>query len=120
MDAEAVGRQWNALAHDAFTGMREWRLTHPRATLSEIEAALDARLSCMRACMLEDLALASAATELHTLPADARPVCPSCGAPLQARGLERRTLTTHGEQSLTLRHTRAVCPACGTGLFPPG
>ena len=44
--------------------MKEWRLQHPTATLSEIEDALDERLSGMRARMLEDLALASAARNL--------------------------------------------------------
>jgi len=39
--------------------MKEWRVQHPRATLSEMEVALDESLNRMRARMLEDMALAS-------------------------------------------------------------
>lgn len=34
---------WPEEAAAAVTGVTEWRLPHPRATLSEIEAALDER-----------------------------------------------------------------------------
>ena len=50
-DFDAV---WNQLAHEVMSGMKEWRLQHPKATLREIEAALDERLGKMRARMLED------------------------------------------------------------------
>ena len=115
-----IDRQWDQLAHEAFTGLREWRVAHPRATLSEIEAALDARLATVRARMLQDVALVSAATDVLQAPAATRPTCPACGHTLAGRGQETRTLTTQGDQSLTLTRSRAVCPACGMGLFPPG
>ena len=57
-------QQWRELAEDVLTGMKEWRLQHPKATWREIEAALDERLSRVRARMLQDLALASAMTDL--------------------------------------------------------
>ena len=59
---------WRALSDEVLTGMKEWRLQHPRATLSEIEAALDERLARLRARMLEDAALASAAADWSTRP----------------------------------------------------
>lgn len=117
---DEIDRRWEQLAHEVFTGMREWRLAHPRATLTEIELALDARLATVRARMLRDVALASAAADVHTTPPSERPACPACGHALTAHGMEERTLTTQGDQSITLRRSRAVCPACGTGLFPPG
>ncbi len=46
------------------TGMKEWRLQHSRATLSEMETALDERLARQRARMLEDMALASEVADL--------------------------------------------------------
>ena len=52
-------QQWRTLNEEVITGMKEWRLQHPRATLTEIEAALDERLARLRARMLEDAALAS-------------------------------------------------------------
>jgi len=33
--------QWRTLSEEVLSGMKEWRLQHPRATLSEMEAALD-------------------------------------------------------------------------------
>ena len=56
-------QQWQAMSNEILTGMKEWRHQHPRATLNEIEATLDERLTRLRARMLEDVALASTATE---------------------------------------------------------
>jgi hypothetical protein len=46
-------RLWHKLSEEVMSGMKEWRLRHPKATLSEIEDALDERLSKMRARMLK-------------------------------------------------------------------
>ncbi len=110
---------WRALSDEVLTGMKEWRLQHPRATLSEIEAALDERLARLRARMLEDAALASAAADWKAA-GEPPPVCSQCGTPLQARGGHPRQLQTHGGQNVTLQREYGVCPACQTGLFPPG
>ena len=75
-----VEARWRELSEEVITGMAEWRGQHPRATLSEIEAALDERLARVRARMLQDTALASAATDVSQLPAEERPRCPECGA----------------------------------------
>jgi|GEM_PF-1287802 len=40
--------QWEALAAEVLSGMKEWRLQHPKATLPEIEHALDERLAKMQ------------------------------------------------------------------------
>ena len=119
MDAGRLVGQWQVLAEEAITGMAEWRVQHPTATLREIEAAIDEHLAQVRARMLQDAALLSAAADLRALPAAARPVCPDCGQRLEARGQEARRLTTRHDQPITLRRTRAVCPQCGTALFPP-
>ncbi len=113
------GGTWEALAAAAFLGMKAWRLQHPQATFKEIEQALDARLSALRARMLRDVALASAATNVRALdPAD-RPPCPACGGQLAVRGRDTREVTvTHG-QTVTLERDDAVCAACGTGRSPP-
>ena len=116
-DFDAV---WNQLAQEVMSGMKEWRLQHPKATLREIEVALDERLGRMRARMLEDAALASAAADLSQATASERPVCPACGQGLAARGPSTRELTTHFDQTLHLKRSYAVCPQCGQGLFPPG
>jgi len=111
---------WRQLTQEIMTGMREWRLQHPKATLREIETELDTRLNRMRARMLEDLALQSAAADWQDTPTGLQPTCPDCGGPLQDRGRHPRTLQPHGGQTLTLERHYGVCPACGAGLFPPG
>jgi tartrate dehydratase alpha subunit/fumarate hydratase class I-like protein len=113
-------QKWQALAEEVLTGMKEWRVQHPKATLKEIEAALDERLARMRARMLEDMALASEVADLRQLAKEARPVCPDCGTPLGPRGKSERHLQTHGGQEILLDRSYGVCPTCQAGFFPPG
>jgi len=112
--------KWNELAEEVVTGMKEWRLQHPKATLREIERALDERLAKMRARMLQDAALASAAADIQTAAEEDRAVCLECGAPLESRGKQERQVTTLHNQVLQLERSYGVCPACGAGFFPPG
>jgi hypothetical protein len=117
----AKGREpetWEDLAEEVFTGMREWRVQHPRATFQEIETALDARLARVRARILSDVALQSTAGNLRQVPAAERPVCPDGGGPLVLAGREERVLTTSHEQPVPLVRSAAVCPACGRRVFP--
>jgi len=109
--------RWHDLAAEVLTGFRAWREQHPTASLTEIEDELDRRWYRLRARVVEDAAVRSAAAEAA---AAARPVCPACGTPLHADGREARRLTTTGGETLTLTRSHARCPACGTGLFPPG
>jgi hypothetical protein len=118
MDSQHAQR-WHQLSAEVMTGMADWRHQHPQATLREIETELDARLARMRAHVLEDLALASPAADWQAPTAAPPPPCPECGTPLHARGLQSRTLHTHGGQTLTLQRRYGVCPVCATGLFPP-
>ena len=111
-------RRWREVSDEVLSSMKAWRLQHPRATLREIEAAIDERLDGLRARMLEDAALASSAAAWEA-PATA-PVCPTCGTPLQDRGDHSRELVTQGGQTVTLNRAYGVCPTCGGGLFPPG
>jgi YgiT-type zinc finger domain-containing protein len=115
-----MDRGWRELSEEVLTGMKEWRLAHPQATFSEIEAALDERLGRLRARMLQDAALASTAAEWAEAEGEARPFCPECGTPLVSRGKEKRGLQTQGGQEVVLERSYGVCPACGAGLFPPG
>ncbi len=105
-------RAWRQLADDAFAHLTQWRTAHPIATFAEIEAATDTYLAAMRARLLRDVALASAAV---STPA----ACPACGVRMQARGTETRTLVTEHDQAVPPTRTRTACPACGAGLFPP-
>lgn len=115
-----VEAYWQKLAEEVFTGMKEWRLQHPKATLKEIEEALDEGLARLRTHMLQDVALASAATKVSGAREEDKLKCPQCGHALQVRGQKRRTLTTNYNQSITLERSYTVCPACGASFFPPG
>lgn len=101
-------------------GVKEWRQQHPRATLREIEAAVDERLIAPRARLLEDLALTSRAADLQDKQLGERPRCPYRGTFLEPRGKQRRSVQVHGGHALDLEREYAACPACQTGLFPPG
>ena len=118
MPASDPDARWTDLAAEVLTGFRAWRTRHPTATLTEIEDELDRRWYRLRARVVEDAALRSAATDLSTTAA--RPVCPTCGEPMQADGREARRLTTTGDETVTLVRAHARCPVCGSGLFPPG
>jgi hypothetical protein len=107
----------HAFSYDILTGMHEWRLQHPNATLCEIEQALDERWYRVRARMLEDLALQSS-TASWNQDAD-RPNCPDCGRPLIRRGRQPRHLKTHGGHAISLTRTYGYCPKCKKGHFPP-
>ncbi len=120
MRREEFDAEWCSAAEEAITGMKQWRLEHPKATLEEIEAALDERLSLLRAQMLQDAAEASAASEWAKAPAEERPVCPDCQVPLISRGKEVRRLVTEGDRTIALQRSQGTCPRCGRAFFPSG
>jgi len=120
MTTSDFDRKWEKLAEEVLSGMKEWRVQHPRATLSEMEEALDERLNRMRARMLEDLALASRVAKLNETDAEARPRCSHCGEVLVSRGKGERSMQTNGGEEITLRRSYGVCPKCKVGFFPPG
>jgi hypothetical protein len=100
--------------------MADWRAAHPKATFSEIEAALDERLNQVRARVLADLALASAAADLQAVSREERPRCARCGVVLQAQGQSERGVLTQGGAEVRLRRSYATCRQCGERSFPPG
>jgi ribosomal protein S27AE len=108
--------RWVADATDRFAALDAWRQAHPKATWAEIEAAVEAQLGPLRAALLRETAMASDAAQL----ARDVPACPECGGRLTAAGARRRRLRSEEDVVLELERTYARCPACGTGLFPPG
>jgi hypothetical protein len=104
----------------AVAGLWDWRAQHPRATLAEIEAAVDERFNAARARVLGELAQLWAAADLAGTPAGERARCPDCGAELRPRGKRRRAVVTQGAREVVLERDYARCPARGRGVFPPG
>ena len=56
MRLDVLEQRWQQEGAAILSGFREWWVQHPRATLSEIEAALDERLAQLRVRLLEDAA----------------------------------------------------------------
>lgn len=113
---ERATADWHGLTEDVIMGMKEWRLTHPKATLKEIEQEIDERLAGVRARMLADVAMASEAASK----VEAAVMCAQCGAELEWHGEHERKLVTRHDRAVVLKRGYAVCPACGAGVFPPG
>jgi hypothetical protein len=111
-------QQWRALSEEALTGITEWRLQHPRASLKAIEAALDDRLSKVRARRLQDAALASDQADWTAGPDGERPRCPNCEPPLRSAGSQTRQIQTQDGHALALSRTYGVCPECGAAFSP--
>ena len=65
METDPPESTWEALSAEILSGMREWHLQHPKATLRENAEALDQRFYRLRARMLHDVALQSAASDWH-------------------------------------------------------
>lgn len=89
-----------------------WHATHPRATFAEIETAVEAHIADLRATLVHERA--NAAWQ------DEKPACPHCGTTMTVRSRSTRTVTLQGEEAITMDRAHVICPACGTGLFPPG
>ena len=107
--------KWYVETDEVVTGMADWRVAHPKATLKEIEEQLDVLFAKMKARMLAAAALESATNE-----AEYRAQCPSCGSEMESRGKRTRTLVTQHDQEVELERSYQVCPKCGFGIFPPG
>jgi hypothetical protein len=80
MEMADFDEKWEEMAEEVLTGMKEWRVQHPKATFREMEAALDERLARMRARMLQDMALASAAAAWQAAQGEERPICAKWGS----------------------------------------
>lgn len=117
MKPEELHQHWQEQAEEAMAAVAQWRVAHPKATLAEIEQAVDDQMNRLRAQLIEQAAQASAAAESE---AAQRLVCEQCGQALQARGRARRTWQTQGGQQVEVERTYVTCPQCGGGFFPPG
>jgi len=101
------------------TGMKEWRQQHPKATLREIEEAMDEHLNRLRAEMFEELIKISPQADWSQSQESERPRCEQCGNQLVSRGKRSRWLQTSGGQRVQIERNYGTCPQGGQGLFPP-
>lgn len=117
--AQTNEEQWRELSEKILTDITEWRRSHPKATLREIEDEVHARMSRLEAQLIQDTAQQSQSRTWGGTSPQERPTCPVCPTPLQARGKRQRKLQGAGGQEITLSRDYGTCPNCGTGLFPP-
>jgi hypothetical protein len=111
---------WDEVSRVVHAELAAWRAAHPRATLAEIEAAVGAAMQRLQARYLHDLAGASPCADLAAVPVAQRPVCPTCGGRLVARGRQGRDVLVAGQpEPVRLHRSYAVCTACRAGVFPP-
>ena len=109
--------QWQKVMDGILSGLAEWRQQHPKATFREIEQETMRRISSLQARLMSALAQASEATNWT---AETAPVCPACATPMQSDGQRTRHLQGPGGADIPLQRSYMVCPACGSGFFPPG
>jgi uncharacterized protein with PIN domain len=118
MEKNKAVKRWQELSDETMEGMGKWREQHPKASLREIEKALDERIVKLRAKILEEAAQLSEMqkwTESENIA-----VCPDCKQALEFRGKGKRELQTQGGHSIQLEREYGICPKCGQGFFPPG
>lgn len=96
-----------------------WRAAHPKATMREIEIAVDEELAAVRAEMVGELAQRSPLRDIAGLAEDERPRCEQCRLPLISRGTRPRRLKGPRDREVVLERSYGVCPRCELGLFPP-
>ncbi|HEY8745362.1 MAG TPA: hypothetical protein VIU62_19915 [Chloroflexota bacterium] len=112
---EATQDGWDLAGRAVAAEVAAWRRAHPRATLTEIELAVEAAVSRLQGRLVEDLANGVGAD-----PAMERPNCAGCGQPMVRKGRHKReVLVARRATPLLLEREYWGCSSCGTGLFPP-
>ena len=104
---------------EVITGMKEWRASHPKARMREIEMEARKRVSRLDAHLIEESALAGQAKEWAGKEPEERPTCANCGEALVARGKQKRKMQATMGREIELERTYGTCPKCETGFFPP-
>lgn len=107
-----------AKALDVLAQMQQFNVIHTTATFTEIEDAVEAALAGLRQDLLTQSLQGQELADFRAAPE--RPVCPVCGAGLQAIGQKHRQVVTQGDVVVTIERTQGRCSACGLELFPPG
>ena len=94
--------------------MRQWRKEHPKATLTEIEEAVDKEWAQLRQEIVKELAQGASTEEEALLK------CPQCSELMVKNGKKKRKLTMKGGKQVTIERQQMRCLGCGMTLFPPG
>ena len=120
MELESKKAEWQRMSEEILSGVIEWRMQHPKATLREIEQEVQKRMARLGARLVQDTAGESPSREWSGQAEQERPRCPHCGSVLVSRGNRKRQLQTASGQQIELQRSYGTCPSCGGGFFPPG
>lgn len=102
------------MADELADKLKTWRQANPKATLTEIEEAVEAELAKLRNEWVAELAEAGEERETEA------PPCPQCGQAMVRNGRRKRRLQSKEGQTLQIERQQWRCLGCGTTLFPPG
>jgi transposase-like protein len=94
--------------------MRQWRQANPKATLTEIEEAVEAELAQLRKQLVEEM------VQEKAMGPQEEPDCPRCGQQMVKNGRRQRKLKSKEGQTIQLDRQQWRCLSCGATLFPPG
>src|SRR5690349_24886294 len=89
-EVEQILPGWQVASQAVAQEVAEWRKAHPKATLTEVEAAVFEAMQQLQARALGEVVQASAVADLAAQPAAERARCPTCGGQLEPRGRQRR------------------------------
>ena len=92
--------------------LTNWHATHADASFLEMEEAVEVQLHRLRASLLAEQTDGTIVQE--------HPACRECGTPMEPRTQNNRRLVLGGDETVDVHRSYSVCPACGSGLFPPG
>lgn len=92
----------------------QWRQENHKATLTEIEEAVEAELAQIRKQLVERMASADVGSSQE------EPACPHCGQNMVRNGRKKRKLKAKEGETIELERMQWRCLGCGTTIFPPG
>lgn len=104
----------NEVPDEVLEKLTQWRQANPKATLTEIEEAVEAELATIRKEWVT--ALAQAGEESQAV----APTCAQCGQAMVKNGRRRRRLKGKEGQTMELERQQWRCLGCGATIFPPG
>ncbi|HXV97229.1 MAG TPA: hypothetical protein VEC93_02320 [Anaerolineae bacterium] len=104
---EAMGQMYEELW--------QWREEHPEATFDEIASQVTPRRRAVMAEVLQALARQHGSGQVPE-----GQMCPDCEGVMRYKGEPKRGVEHYLEGETALKRAYYYCPACGSGLFPPG
>ena len=93
--------------------IEEWQTENPKATLSEMERAVDTEMNKLRSQIMKRL------VEEQERQEEEEQLCPNCGRKMGKNGRRKRQLKTKGDERIEFERQQFHCSGCGMTHFPP-